>query len=116
MLGNDYITINGVGVTPSDFSYSLESDEEIFKSAAGTELVNVTRLDKHVFTLSWEGIDATMLDRLISYCKLPTVTVGFRGNTYTCRARGISPELLKKAYKYRHSDGLWNASLTLTEL
>ena len=116
MLGSNYITINGTGYTPTNFSYSLKPMEEVFESAAGTELLNVIRLDKHEFDLSWEGIDDTLLDALEALCKLPIVTLVYRENTYTCRARNIKPELLKKTYKYRHSNGLWNASLKLTEL
>ena len=116
MLGPEYISINGTGYTPTDFSYSLEADEKVFKSAAGTELVNIVRLDKHIFNASWEGITSALLDALEALCQLPTVTLIYRGNTYICRVRGIAPQLLRKSYKYRRSDGLWNASFTMTEL
>lgn len=116
MLGSDYIQINSISYTPSNFSYALHADEDVFKSAAGTDLVNVVRLDKHIFTLSWEGIDSDLLDQIEALCKEPTVTLTYRLHDYTCRARGISPQLLNKSYKYRRSDGLWNMQITLTEL
>lgn len=116
MLGDNYITINNVAYTPSEFSYKIQADENVFKSAAGTELLNINRLDKHIFTASWEGIDSTLLDALEALCQLPTVTLVYRSHSYTCRVRGIAPELIKKSYKYRRSDGLWNVSFTMTEL
>lgn len=116
MLGSNYIIINTRQYTPTSFNYSLQSDENVFKSAAGTELVNIVRLDKHIFNLSWEGIGSDLLDEIEALCKEPTVTIVFRSEEYTCRARGIAPQLLNKAYKYKRSDGLWNISIELTEL
>ena len=116
MLGAEYIKINNVKYTPSTFSYAIQSDEDVFKSAAGTELLNIVRLNKHVFTLTWEGIDSTLLDTLEGYCKVPTVTFNYRSTDYTCRARGIAPQMLNKSYKYRRSDGLWNITITFTQL
>ena len=116
MLGADYIKINNVTYTPTSFNYALQADEKIFKSAAGTDLSNIVRLDQHVFTLTWEGIDSTLLDAIEAYCKLPTVTMVYRSVTYVCRARGIAPQMLNKSYKYRRSDGLWNITITLTEI
>lgn len=116
MLGSDYIKINTIYYTPTTFSYALQSDEDVFKSAAGTDLLNIVRLDKHVFTLTWDGIDSSLLDQIEGLCKEPTVTLTYRLHDYTCRARGIAPQLLNKSYKYKRSDGLWNISITLTEL
>ena len=116
MLGSEYLKINNETYTPSTFSYSLQAQEQVFKSAAGTELVNIVRLDKHVFSVGWEGIDSTLLDALEGLCQLPVVSVEYRSQTYTCRVRGIAPDMLNKSYKYKRSDGLWNASFTMTEL
>lgn len=116
MLGNDYIKIDNVAYTPSDFSYELQALEKVNQSEAGTELVSVVRLDKHVFHATWEGITSTLLDAIEALCKKPTVTLLYRNVSYTCRARGIAPQLLKKTYKYRRSDGLWNISIDLTQI
>lgn len=116
MLDNGYLTIDGKRFTPSNFDYEIVAEEEVNKSEAGTELVNIIRLDKHVFRALWEGITADMVDELEEMCMRPTVIVTLRGKEYICRARGINPELLKKAYKYRYSDGLWRATVTFTEL
>ena len=116
MLGRDYIEINGVGYTPSQFSYELQAIEDVSESEAGTELIDVTRLDKHVFHASWEGIDATLLGQLEEICKARTVSLTYKGDTYLCRARGINPQLINRAWKYRHSDGLWNVSVNFTQV
>lgn len=116
MLGLDYIEIDGVGFTPSSFSYQIQTQEEINTSAAGTELINIQRLNKHIFTASWNGIDSTLLEALEAICMKPTVILTYKETDYTCRARGINPQLLGKSYKYRRSDGLWNAQITLTQL
>lgn len=116
MLDRNYFEVDGVGYTPSDFEYEVKAVEAVNESEAGTELVNIRRLDKHIFHASWEGIDVKLLDELISICQKSTVTVGFRNGTYICRARGITPKLAKKSYLYRHSDGLWNASVTFTQI
>lgn len=115
MLGAEYIEIETIKYTPTSFSYALQADEKIFKSAAGTDLSNIVRLDKHIFTLTWEGIDSTLLDTLEGYCKVPSVKLKFRGISYECRARGINPQMLNKAYKYKRSDGLWNITIKFTE-
>ena len=116
MLGENYLTINGVGYTPSQFSYELSTIEEVTESEAGTELIDVKRLDKHIFHATWEGIDATFLEALESMCMARTVTLGYGGGTYVCRARGINPQLANKAWKYRHSNGIWNVSITFTQI
>lgn len=116
MLGEDYIYISGNEFTPTSFGYELQAIEEVMQSEAGTELVNIQRLDKHVFTASWEGIDSDLLDVIEGLCQLPTVDMWYRNNVYTVRARGAAPSLINKSYKYSRSDGLWNVSVTFTEI
>ncbi len=116
MLGSNYITINGTGYTPTAFSYTIEAIETVNQSEGGTDLVTAVRLNKHIFTASWEGIDSTTLDALEAICTAATATLVYRSSTYTVRARGASPELLTKSYKYSRSDGLWNISITFTEI
>lgn len=116
MLGLDYITIDGEGITPASFDYSLNPIEESNQSEAGTDLVVVTRLDKKTFNLSMVSITSETLDKIEAWCCKNTVEVVYRGKKYICRARGFSPKLATKAYKYKHSDGIWDVTLTLTEI
>lgn len=116
MLGRNYFEVDGVGYTPSDFEYEVKALEDVNESEAGTELINIRRLDKRVFRASWEGIDSKLLDALVAICQKPTVTVRYRTGTYICRARGINPKMAKKSYLYKRSDGLWNASITFTQI
>lgn len=116
MLGVGYLIIDGVAYTPSDFEYEIKPIEDVNLSEAGTELINATRLDKHVFQARWDGIDSTLKDQLLALCLKPYVEVKLEGETFICRARGANPKLLKKTYLYRKSNGLWNVSLTLTQI
>lgn len=116
MLGKEYFRVDGTGYTPSGFQYEIQAVEEVEQSEAGTDLINIIRMDKYVFKTSWEGIDADLLDELVAMCKRATVNVTYRNKTYCCRARGIDPKLAKKAYNYRHSDGLWDVSVTFTQI
>lgn len=116
MLNEGYLIIDNEQYTPSSFSYQLQPMEDVNQSAAGTDLLNIVRLDKHSFSANWKGITSDLLDILEGLCLKPTVTLVYRGNTYLCRARGANPQLLGKSYKYDRSDGLWDISLTFTEL
>ena len=116
MLGEKYFEVNGTGYTPSQFKYELQAVENVTESEAGTELIDVKRLDKHVFQVSWDGIDAELVDKIDEWCRSSTVDVTYRGTIYVCRARGMNANLLNKAWKYRRSDGLWNVSVTLTQI
>lgn len=116
MLGRNYIVADGTPLTPSDFRYELQPVEEVETSEAGTELINVSRLDKHIFHASWEGIDSTLLETLEGICKKGTVTLVYKNESYVCRARGISPSLANQSWRYRHSDGIWSAEVVFTQI
>lgn len=116
MLGENYIQIDGRDFTPSGFDYAILADETINQSEAGTELVTATRLDKHTFNLMWSGITAELLDVIESFCVKESVILIYRDKEYVCRARGAAPKLANKAYKYKRSDGIWEVSITLTEI
>ena len=116
MLGENYLEIDGYGYTPSEFEYEIQAIENVEESEAGTELVSVTRLGKHIFRGTWEGIDSDLLGRLEKICMASDVKLKYRGEEYKCRARGIAPKLARKAYKYRRSDGIWNVTITFTQI
>lgn len=116
MLGLNYIEIDGKAYTPSSFNYQLAPIENVFQSEAGTDIVLSSRLDKHKFYVSWQGVNDSILDEIENMCTKTIVELKYRNKTYTCRAREFTPELMPKTYKYRRSDGLWNISCTLTEI
>lgn len=118
MLTAEYLQINGepVAIPPATYSDHFEEIETVNKSEAGTDLTNVTRLDKMVIDLSWEGIYSDFLAQITEWCQSDTVTVTFMGVTFEARARGLKRSMAKKSYLYSRSDGIWNASFTLTEV
>lgn len=118
MLGSTYLSINGtaVSIPPKKFSIDEMAVENVKTSEAGTDLVITARLNKHKFSASWDGVDATFADTVKAWCELATVTLGFRNGTYTCRARGYKADLIRGAYAYAYSDGLYNVSVTFTEI
>ncbi len=118
MLNYDFLKVNNVKVMipPKNFSYTLTPVETVKQSEAGTDLALVTRLNKHKFELSWEGVDASFSDTVEGWCTQASVTLTYRSTTYTVRARNFQRTLPFGAYDYPYSDGLWNISLNMVEV
>ncbi|MCM1172072.1 MAG: hypothetical protein NC393_08080 [Clostridium sp.] len=116
MLSEGYIDIDGFKMTPSSFDYVLSAVENINQSEAGTDIVTVIRPIKYTFNMSWTGITAELLDKIEGFCLKNVVTLTYRNKKYICRARNAAPRLANKAYKYKYSDGIWDISITLTEI
>ena len=118
MLGGAYLKINGtaMAVPPKTFDLEYTVVEQVNLSEAGTELIDATRLKKRVISLSWEGIYSDFLDQIAAWATMTAVSVTYRGETFNCRARGFKSSMAFKSYLHTTSDGVWNASLTLTEI
>ena len=117
-LSSGIIAFNGTvcAIPPRSVEYEFEEIENTMKSEAGTDMTSVTRLNKHKFKFSWEGVPSTFLDLLEGYAKLATVTLGWRGDSYTVRVRDFQPKMISRSEVYEESDGLWNISLSATEV
>lgn len=117
-LASGIISFNGTACTipPRSVEYEFEEIENTMKSEAGTDMTSVTRLNKHRFKFSWEGVTSSFLDTLEGYAKLATVTLGWRGISYTVRVRDFQPKMISRSEVYDGSDGLWNISLSATEV
>ena len=116
MLGEDYIKINNIEYTPSTFKYKSDPVENVLRSEAGTDLVNVVRLRKYAFELTWEGITYELMSELEAYCYSRLVTLKWKGTEYSCRAREGNSTMIDHSWRYRGSDGLWNFSMSLIEV
>lgn len=118
MLTGSYLKINNetVSIPPKKFDMKFNAIEQVNQSEAGTDLVDATRLKKRVISLAWEGVDSSFTDKLESWVTAATVSVTYRSDTFDCRARDYSVAMAFKSYLYASSDGLWDASLTLTEI
>lgn len=117
-LASGIISFNGTAciIPPRSVSYEFEEIENTMKSEAGTDMTSVTRLNKHKFKFGWEGIPSSFLDILEGYAQLATVTLGWRGSTYTVRVRDFQPQMISRSEAYDQSDGLWNVTLSATEV
>lgn len=111
-----YIKINNTKYNPRDFSYTNLPIENVMTSKSGKDLITATRLAKKEFTVSWEGLTYSEMSALEAYTYLNSVTVTWESNTYTCRARNGQSKMIRYSERYTKSDGMWNFSMTLTEL
>lgn len=113
-----FLKINNETVSvPPAYKEGFDPKENVGTSEAGTDLVDVTRLNKRVIHLSWEGVYSDFIAKLEGWSNLATVMVQYNGGTaFECRARDFEKELKKKSYLYAGSDGIWDASLTLYEI
>lgn len=116
MLGRQFLTIDEVAMPrTTGFDYELEAIESVNQSEAGTDLVVTTRLDKHIFSADWT-VSSFWLNKFEAICKKNTVKLVYQGDEYICRARGFSPKLIEDSENVENTDGLWEISLTFTEV
>lgn len=116
MLGRQFLKINNIALPrTTGFDYELESIETVNQSEAGTDLVVATRLDKHIFKADWT-VSSFWLSKFEEICKNRLVTLTFNGTDYTCRARGFAPTMVEDSETIENTDGLWEISLTFTEV
>lgn len=119
MMNGGYLKINNVtvAVPPKHYKEGFDPKENVNESEAGTDLVDVTRLNKRVIKLSWEGIYSDFVAIIEGWSNSATVTVQYNGGTsFSARARGFEKEMIEKSYLSTASDGIWNASVTLYEI
>ena len=116
MLGKEFLKVDGVSLpTTSSFKYSFDEKETVNTSEAGTDIVSVIRLDKHIFEATWQ-LTSSWLDQFERFCKKKSVMLTYREKKYECRARGFSPELVEHSESIEGTDGLWKISITFTEI
>ncbi len=113
MLGR-YIKIDNVVMpNPVSFSFKYDADESVYKSEAGTELSNIRRLDRLVFSASF-NCSSRLRDALIGLCMTPSVSVQIDDGTATIgRLRlGGDIALVEGSEKTDGTQGLWTVSVT----
>lgn len=117
MLGKRYLSINNVSIpNPVEgFGYTYTADETVNLSEAGTELVRVRRLNKRVFAGTWH-ISSFWLEKFAEWASEPSVSLAYKGNTYTVRMRDFNPQLAPHSEYVETSEGLWTVSPTFTEI
>ena len=115
-LGKEFLIVNNINLPgTTSFSFSLHPIEKVNTSEAGTEIVSVTRIDKHEFSASWQ-VSSFWLDIFEGFCKENIVKLLFRGSEYTCRVRDFAPTLHQGSENCSHTEGLWTISLKFIEI
>ena len=116
-LGFNFFKVNGTAILPpTQLVINTESIEDINTSEAGTDLAVVTRLGKHIFTCTWEGVTGAFADAIEGYASSASVTLTYDNTSYTCRARDFSRELAKKSYLHNAEKGYWTVSVKFTQV
>lgn len=116
MLGKNYLTIGNLPIpNPISTSISYKNIENINTSEAGTDLVNVTRLQKRTFKLTLNS-SSFWLDKYITLCKVKQTVLTFREEEIDVRARLISADLVEDSANAVNTDGLYEVTIELTEI
>lgn len=108
MLGK-YIEINNELLpVPTSFSMSLNPNENVFMTEAGTEMSNIVRLDRSSWSASFP-CSSRLRDKLIGFCTSPSVTCKIdNGASMTGRLRlGGAITLVENSEKNTGTQGLW---------
>lgn len=103
-------------VPPRSLDISIDEVETVQKSEAGTDLSYVTRLNKHVFKIGWKGVDSAFVSSLETLAAQTTTVVNFCGTNYTCRIRKFSPKFVPYSEGVSGTNGMWDVSITATEV
>lgn len=115
-LGRQYLSINNVLLPEtSGFDMDFETIENLYQTEAGTDTSVFIRGGKLKISVKWDGATSSFLDQVKGYCSTESVLVGFRGYSYTCRARDLKASMSRYSNRYNGSEGLWDISFTLTE-
>ena len=116
MLGKGFLSINGTAIpNPVDFDIDFEAIENVLTSEAGTDLVNVVRLNKRTFSGTW-NLSSNWLGQFQSFANSRLVTLTYLGVDYSCRARGFSAKLVENSARTHGTDGLWEVSLDFIQI
>lgn len=116
MLGKKYLTIGDLPIpNPIKMSISYKNIENVNTSEAGTDLVNVTRLEKRIFKLQLNS-SSFWLDKYTELCKIKQTILTFRDEEIPVRARIISADLVEDSANTDNTDGLYEVNIELTEI
>lgn len=116
MLGKRYITIGDLPIpNPNEFSITYENIENVNISESGSDLVNVTKLQKRTWSLS---INATSLwrARYLELTRRSQTTLTMNDETVAVRCRIDSERLVQNSELANNTDGLWVINISIMEI
>lgn len=116
MLGKKYITIGGLAIpNPSSLSISYENIESVNLSEAGTDLVNVTRLQKRAFSISLKA-SSFWRAKYKELCMMSQTILELEGEEILVRCRLSSEALIEHTEHAENTNGYWDISIELMEI
>lgn len=91
-------------------------NERISLSEAGTEIGDITRLNKKTFNITWL-LGSDWIDQIEAKCDLATSTLVFGTRSpMQVRARLVSEQLVKGSEYLNRTSGVWQVTVQFTEV
>lgn len=118
MLGKGFLKINNETIpNPAEgfIPGYVEPLRNEMTAESGKRLVTAIRLDQRIFSGTWH-LSSYWLEKFESYETAPYITLEYQGETYTCTAEGCAPKLADGSQYVAGTEGLWELSMTFTEL
>ena len=117
MLGRNYLTVDGVALpAPVSFEDNSLLHEEVNQSEAATDIVAVVRQKQTVFNFTLQ-LASVWRDELDALCHKASVTLVYRGTSYTGRLRRAGTwSLVERSERTENTNGLWTCPCVFTEI
>lgn len=118
MLGRKYLIVDGLRLpTPTTpIKTRLKNNESVLTSEAGTDIVDIIRLQKQTVSCSFQ-VTSMWKNKLLSIGNESTVSLQIGNETaFICRPRVTSYDLFKDSHTVPGTDGLWTVSMTFEEV
>lgn len=115
-LGNNYLTYNSTALpNPDQMTIDYENVENVVRSEAGTDMAIVTRLQKRIFTCTF-NVTSAWLATIKAICATTSGTLGWNGETFTVMARISNASLQPYSEHLARTNGLYVITVTFTEV
>ena len=118
MLGRGFIKVDNEQLpTPTTGpKIRIKNIESVLQSEAGTDLVDVIRLNKRTVSCSFQ-VTSTWKDKLLVIGNRSTVSVQIGTETaFTCRPRIANYDMYQDSHTVAGTDGLWTVSMNFEEV
>lgn len=115
MLGNHYISINGVELAnPTVNNIKYTNTENVKKSETAQDIGNITRLCQRTFSLTFQCSSWTR-NKIMTFCKLSSVTMTFDGEQMVGRLRAGGANMKEGSEFFNNTSGLWTLTVSFME-
>lgn len=115
MLGNHYISINGVELSnPTVNNIKYTNTENVKKSETARDIGNVTRLCQRTFSLTFQ-CSSFGREKILAFAKLTSVTMTFDGEQIDGRLRAGGANMKEGSEFFNNTSGLWTLTVSFME-